>query len=63
MANMKNDISELLAELARSTFYGAVELKYEAGVIVLIRKTETFKPTEPTHGSDRSASHDRNFCR
>ena len=33
MATMNNDsIPQLLAELARSTFYGAVELKYEAGI-------------------------------
>ena len=37
---MKNDISEMLAELARSRFYGAVELKFEAGVIVLIRNVQ-----------------------
>ena len=34
---------ELLRELERSRFYGAVEIKFEAGRIALIRKTETIK--------------------
>jgi hypothetical protein len=64
MASLKNDsIPEMLAGLQRSSFYGAVELKYEAGVIVLVRKSETFKPTEPTYGNNRSASHERNLSR
>jgi hypothetical protein len=34
----------LLADLARQRFFGSIELKYEAGHIVLIRRTETIKP-------------------
>jgi hypothetical protein len=63
VTTMKNDIPELLAELASTSFYGALELKFEAGVIVLIRKTETFKPTESNYGNNRSVSHERNLSR
>jgi hypothetical protein len=34
----------LLADLQRQRFFGSVELKLEAGTVVLIRKTETIKP-------------------
>jgi hypothetical protein len=63
VTTMMNNIPELLAELASRSFYGALELKYEAGVVVLIRKTETLKPTEPTHRNNRSISHERNVTR
>jgi hypothetical protein len=36
------DISEFTRELEKSRFYGSLELKYEDGRLVLIRKTETF---------------------
>jgi hypothetical protein len=41
---MTPEIRELTTELERSRFYGSLELKYEDGRLVLIRKTETFKP-------------------
>jgi hypothetical protein len=34
----------LLADLQRQRFFGSIELKLEAGYVVLIRKTETLKP-------------------
>ncbi len=34
----------LLADLQRRRFFGSIELKLEAGHVVLIRKTETLKP-------------------
>ena len=37
-------LAPLLAELEQSRFYGSVEIKYEAGRVVLLRKTETIKP-------------------
>ncbi len=40
-----HDMNELLAELARQRFYGSLEIKFEAGKVVLLRKTETIKPT------------------
>ena len=37
-------IEKLLKELEHQRFYGAVELKFESGNVVLIRKTENIKP-------------------
>jgi hypothetical protein len=51
------DISELARELERSRFYGSLELKYEDGRLVLIRKTETYKPMEKPTGHD--SNHNR----
>lgn len=38
-------INEILSDLEREHFYGSLEVKLEAGRIVLLRKTETIKPT------------------
>lgn len=37
-------VRQLLTDLCISRFFGSVELKFEGGRIVLIRKTETIKP-------------------
>lgn len=37
-------VNELLRSLEQSRFFGSVELKFEAGRVVLIRKSETIKP-------------------
>jgi hypothetical protein len=39
-----NPIQALLQEMARRRFYGSLEIKLEAGKVVLLRKTETIKP-------------------
>lgn len=36
-------LNDLLLELQQSRFYGSIELKFEAGRVVLIKKTETIK--------------------
>ncbi len=38
-------VRKLLADLYEKRFYGSVELKFEHGLIVLIRKTETIRPS------------------
>ena len=38
-------IERMLGALVRDQIYGSVEIKYEAGKPVLLRKTETIKPT------------------
>jgi hypothetical protein len=48
------EISELARELEKSRFYGSLELKYEDGRLVLIRKTETFRPMEKPTGNDHT---------
>jgi hypothetical protein len=50
---MTQDVPELTRALEQSRFYGSLELKYEDGRLVLIRKTETFKPPmEKPTGND-----------
>jgi hypothetical protein len=44
MKPIDNDMNLTLRELAKSGFYGSVEIKLEAGRIVLIRITENYKP-------------------
>lgn len=38
-------VNEFLRSLEQSRFFGTVELKFESGRVVLIRKTETMKPS------------------
>lgn len=39
-----NHAIELIEQLTRDRFYGAVTIKFEAGRVVLMRKEETLKP-------------------
>jgi hypothetical protein len=52
-------VEHLLSELAHHHFYGSVEIKFEAGKVVLLRKTETIKPDEDLR-SNRGNSNDQN---
>ncbi len=56
------ELIEMLKKLDQGRFYGSLEIKFEAGKVVLIRKSESFKPTEPNYGNNRS-THDRNQSR
>lgn len=49
------ELIEMLKKLEQGRFYGSLEIKLEAGKVVLIRKSESFKPTEPNYGNNRSA--------
>ncbi len=55
---MGNDIRQMLDELERQRFYGSVELKYESGHVVLVRKTETLKPSARSYGDNRGDDHE-----
>ncbi len=44
------NVKQLLDELARSRFFGTLEIKLEAGRVVLLRKTETLKPCSDNYG-------------
>jgi hypothetical protein len=48
----------LLADLQRQRFFGSIELKLEAGQVVLIRKTETLKPAHD-HRDNRRTGNER----
>ncbi len=38
-----NAVQQLVTELERQRFYGSLEIKFEGGKVVLLRKTETIK--------------------
>jgi len=44
MTSEITDFNATLRDLERNHFYGAIEIKLEDGKIVLIRKTENYKP-------------------
>jgi hypothetical protein len=39
-------IEKVVTELETRRFFGTVEIKFEAGRVVLIRKSETLKPND-----------------
>ncbi len=39
-----SEMQEVLRRLEQAGFYGSLEIKFEAGRVVLVRKTETIKP-------------------
>lgn len=41
-----NEAIELVRQLSRERFYGALTLKFEAGRIAIIKKEQTLKPSE-----------------
>jgi hypothetical protein len=51
-----HSVERVLRGLAGDRFYGSVEIKFEAGKPVLLRKTETIKPTEPSYGNNRGTN-------
>ena len=40
-----SEIEKLIEDLERTRFFGSLEVKFEAGKVVLIRKTESIKPS------------------
>ena len=54
MKPIDDDINLTLRELAKSRFYGSIEIKLEAGRIVLIRISETYKPRMENPSDARS---------
>jgi len=55
---MTSSIEPILNQLAADRFFGSIEIKYEGGKPVLLRKTETIKPaTAETCRDNRGESH------
>ena len=48
-----NDLFTFLSELELDRFYGSLEIKFEAGRVVLLKKTETIKPDGKCHRNNR----------
>lgn len=53
----RTEIKDLIDELERGRFYGSLELKFEGGRVVLLRKVETIKPK--ANRDNRGAEHVR----
>lgn len=41
---LRDDLPSILDQLQRNAFFGSLELKFEGGLVVLLKKTETIKP-------------------
>jgi hypothetical protein len=50
-------VNDLLRSLEQSRFFGIIELKFESGRVVLIRKSETIKPEAAPCRDNRGADH------
>jgi hypothetical protein len=55
-----NEALDLIRQLARERFYGALTLKFEAGRITTIKKEQTIKPADLTDLSEPPRSQDDN---
>lgn len=51
-----NELLELLHKLEASRFFGSVEVKFEAGQVIVIRKTESIKPGAGDQRNNRGQS-------
>jgi hypothetical protein len=52
-----SSVARTLASLGEQGFFGTVELKFEAGCVVLLRKSETIKPEDCRDNRDHSDDH------
>ena len=57
MEMSERNIDQILHELEQRRFYGSLEIKFEAGRMVLIKKTETIKPND--HRNNRGKQHEQ----
>jgi hypothetical protein len=53
-----NELAQLLHQLEVARFYGSLEVKFESGQVVLLKKIETLKPTQQSYGDNRG-THER----
>jgi len=54
-----NDLIKLLRQLEVARFYGSLEVKFEAGRVTFIKKTESIKPVTGNHRDSRGSSNDQ----
>jgi hypothetical protein len=46
MTAVNQSATTLLNDLEKAAFWGSLEIKFESGNVVLIKKTETLKPNQ-----------------
>jgi hypothetical protein len=51
-----SSVTDLIREMERTRFYGSLEIKFEAGRVVVVKKTETIKPAERNYRDSRGNS-------
>jgi hypothetical protein len=56
MKELNDDLDAMLRQFEQARLYGAIEIKLEDGKIVLIRKTENYKPPMERPGYVRNSS-------
>lgn len=56
-----DELIRLLRQLESARFYGSLGVKCEAGRVVLLKKTETLKPTRTSYGDNRGANEPSQF--
>ncbi len=52
-------LMSVLTEIERRRFFGSLEIKFEAGRVTLIRKTETIKPAAGDCRNNRGQKDER----
>lgn len=52
-------LDQMLADLQEKRFYGSLEVKFEAGRVILVRKTETIKPAPENYRDSRGKDNGR----
>lgn len=52
----QSPIGSVLEQLQRQKFYGSLEMKFEGGRVVLLRKTERIKPVPYDYRNNRGDS-------
>lgn len=51
------DVSRWISELETTRFFGCIEIKFEAGRVVLVRKIETLKSIHADCGTNPGEKH------
>lgn len=55
-----NELIEMLRRLESNRFYGSLEVRFEAGHVTVIRKTESIKPSAGDQRNNRGSSDEQN---
>jgi hypothetical protein len=56
MSAANQSAAALLNDLERAGFWGSLEIKLEAGNVVLIKKTETLKPNQRSNWGNENGN-------
>ena len=57
--NANDTAVTLIRELERTRFWGSLEIQFQAGVVGMLKKTETMKPQDMVQRNNRGAENDK----